>query len=378
MATVEKYKTQSGTTLYMVRYRQPNNRQTMKRGFRTRRDANDFASMVEAAKLTGQFVAVRPGRVAVGELAQPWLTRKAAACAPSHTRMLESAWRVHVAPTWSATPVADVNTLAVESWVADMTARGSGRTTVTRAVGVLSGILNDAVKSKRLAVNPARGIENVPPKAGKRRVYLTASDVHRLADESGPRHRALVLLLAFCGLRWGEAVALRVQDVEFLRRRILVHENAVQIGVTHHVGPTKGRETRSVPTPQFVLDELSAQCRGKGPGDLVFPGEDKEYLPRPKTGRGWFEGAVKRAKVQRVTPHDLRHTCASLAVSAGANVLALARMLGHKDPSVTLRIYADLFDTDLDALAASLNTYSPAEKNSRNVLNMCSPGDPQC
>jgi integrase len=58
--------------------------------------------------------------------------------------------------------------------------------------------------------------------------------------------------------------------------------------------------------------------------------------------------------VQTITPHDLRHTCASLAVSSGANVLAVSRMLGHKDPSVTLRIYADLFDSDLDAVAVNL------------------------
>ena len=69
---------------------------------------------------------------------------------------------------------------------------------------------------------------------------------------------------------------------------------------------------------------------------------------------------MKRAKVQPISPHDLRHSAASLAVSAGVNVLALARMLGHKDPSVTLRIYADLFDTDLDAIAATLHRmYSP-------------------
>jgi integrase len=59
--------------------------------------------------------------------------------------------------------------------------------------------------------------------------------------------------------------------------------------------------------------------------------------------------------VQTITPHDLRHTCASLAVSSGANVLAVSRMLGHKDPSVTLRVYADLFDSDLDAVAVNLD-----------------------
>jgi site-specific recombinase XerD len=55
--------------------------------------------------------------------------------------------------------------------------------------------------------------------------------------------------------------------------------------------------------------------------------------------------------VQTIAPHELRHTCANLTVSSGANVLAVSRMLGHKDPSVTLRIYADPFDSDLDAVA---------------------------
>ncbi len=175
----------------------------------------------------------------------------------------------------------------------------------------------------------------------------------RLVKESG-EHGALVLVLAYCGLRWGEAVALRVGHVEFLRRRISVSENAVQLGVDHAVGPTKGREARSVPVPTFVLDALSVQCTGKAPDELVF-GNGSDYLPRPKSNGGWFVGAVKRAKVQDITPHDLRHTCASLAVSAGVNVLALARMLGHKDPAVTLKVYADLFDDRPDAVAATLH-----------------------
>jgi len=65
---------------------------------------------------------------------------------------------------------------------------------------------------------------------------------------------------------------------------------------------------------------------------------------------------VKRAKVQNITAHDLRHAAASIVVSAGANVLALSRMLGHKDPSVTLRVYADLFDSDLDAVGAAIDS----------------------
>lgn len=235
-----------------------------------------------------------------------------------------------------------------------MVRKGGGATTVLRAHGVVSGILADAVKAKRLAANPAKGVENLPRKAARRHVYLSADDVHQLAEEAG-EYGALILALAYTGLRWGEAVALRVADVEFLRRRLTVSENAVQLGVRHAVGPTKGRKVRSVPVPEFVLDELSIQCRDKAPGDLVFPGRDGGYLQRPKSSGGWFAAAVKRAKVQTITPHDLRHTCASLAVSAGVNVLALQRMLGHKSAKVTLDTYADLFDDDLDAVAVTLH-----------------------
>ena len=139
--------------------------------------------------------------------------------------------------------------------------------------------------------------------ANKRHVNLSAEDVARRADKSG-EHRALVLLLAYCGLRWGEAIGLRLRDVEFLRRRITVSENAVQIGAHHAVGPTKGRKARPVPVPVFVLDELSARCKDKSPADLVFSGRDGGYLPRPKSSNGWFMRAVKAVGIQAVTPHD--------------------------------------------------------------------------
>ena len=316
MATITKYLTSRGETRYRVRYRTPDNRSTQKRGFLRKVDAERWANTVEVRKMTGDYIAPSLGRITVAELASDWLQRKAQSTAPSHHRMLESAWRVHVGPRWGRTAVAEIDRLSVEAWIPSMAATGAGATTVIRAHGVLAGILADALKAKRLSSNPAKGVENLPRKVNKRHVYLSASDVGRLADEAGG-HRALVLVLAYCGLRWGEAIGLRVRDVEFMRRRLAVHENAVQIGTRHAVGPTKGRLARSVPVPTFVLDELSVQCKGLAPGDLVFPGRGGSYLQRPKSSTGWFQAAVKKAKVQTITPHDLRHTCASLAVSAG-------------------------------------------------------------
>ncbi|SIR98437.1 site-specific integrase [Williamsia sterculiae] len=358
MATISSYDTQSGKR-YRVRYRTPDHRQTDKRGFRTKREAEAFAATVEVEKLTGAYIAPKLGLVTVAELGPEWVTRKQATTAASWGHSIEVAWRTHVLPRWGSTRISDINTLSVESWIADLAAAKSA-TVVLRAHGILAGILDDAVKSRRLAANPSRLVGNLPKKNKKKHVYLQATDVDDLAAAAGPRG-TIVYVLAYCGIRWGELVALRVSDVEFLRRRLSIHRNAVWVGQECVVGETKGKESRSVPVPQFVLDMLSVECRGKGADDLVFPSDAGGYRARPKSGRGWFAQAVKRSGVDATTtPHSLRHTCASLTVSAGGNVLALARMLGHKDASVTLRVYSDLFDSDLDALGIALDErYSP-------------------
>jgi hypothetical protein len=87
---------------------------------------------------------------------------------------------------------------------------------------------------------------------------------------------------------------LRVRDVEFLKRRLSVHNGAVQLGVDHAVGLTKSRKERQVPVPQFVLNELSVHCQSREMDELVL-GDGERYQPRPKSVGGWFAGAVKRA-----------------------------------------------------------------------------------
>jgi len=116
---------------------------------------------------------------------------------------------------------------------------------------------------------------------------------------------------------------------------------------------------RSVPFPDFLDTAIRMLCRGKSCEDLLF-GDGARPMRLPNSKAGWFAGAVRRAQkidpdFRRITPHDLRHTAASLAVSAGANVKALQRMLGHASAAMTLDTYADLFDDDLDTVAAALS-----------------------
>ena len=115
-----------------------------------------------------------------------------------------------------------------------------------------------------------------------------------------------------------------------------------------------------MPFPAGLADDMAASMVGKARDELVFADMRGRVLRNSNWRARVFELAVRRCQqaddtFPTITPHDLRHTAASLAVSAGANVKALQRMLGHAKASMTLDTYADLFDDDLDAVAASLD-----------------------
>ncbi|MCC8909456.1 tyrosine-type recombinase/integrase [Curtobacterium sp. GD1] len=350
MGSVAPYETAKGRR-YRVRYRTPERKQTDKRGFRTKRDAELFLASVEVSKARGEFVRPEAARETIGQLGPAWLANQSH-LKPSSYRPLEIAWRLHVEPVWGRTRVSDVGHSAVQSWVTRMTAE-KGATTVIRNYGVLAGILDVAVKDRRILTNPARDI-NLPRKKRKEHTYLSHDQVSALALASGERS-TLVLVLAYCGLRWGEATGLRVKDLDLLRRRINVTVNAVNVGGVIEVGTPKSHKRRSVPFPASLAAPLARLCVGKTPDDLVFASRHGTHEPRWHNEHGWFPTAVRKSGVPPLTPHDLRHTAASLAISAGANVKAVQRMLGHASAAMTLDVYADLFDDDLDPVADRLD-----------------------
>jgi integrase len=173
------------------------------------------------------------------------------------------------------------------------------------------------------------------------------------------RFRGLVLLLGVGGVRFGEAAALRVRDIDFLRRRISLHTNAVKVGGTFEVGTLKSNKNRTVVLPQCAIDALAQTARDKDRDQLLWPSTSGGYLRPPSSDESWLAGAVTRCQqadptFPRVTAHDLRHTAASLAIHAGANPKVVHRMLGHASAAMTLDVYADLFESDLDTVAESV------------------------
>lgn len=354
MATVKPYDTAAGKR-YRVRYRKPDHSQTDKRGFKTKKEAELFAASVEVGMATGNYIDPKASRVTVAVLGDAWLNQQGH-LKPSAYRSLESAWRVHVRPKWGSTGITSIRHTEVAAWVT-MLGETKSATTVIRAYGVLAAVLDGAVKDRRLPANPARGV-SLPRKVKKQRVYLSHAQVEALATESKDK-ATLVRTLAYTGLRWGEATGLRVRDVDQVRHRFNVTLNAVDVGGRIIVGTPKTHASRSVPYPEFLYSEISTAAAEK-PLDALLFGDGLDHLRQPHAIRGWFVGAARAARSAEadfptLTIHDLRHTAASLAISAGANVKAVQRMLGHASAAMTLDTYADLFDDDLDTVSSALH-----------------------
>jgi integrase len=224
---------------------------------------------------------------------------------------------------------------------------------------VLSGILGLGVRDRRLPASPAVGL-SLPRAHERARRYLSAAQVAALADAAG-RFRLAVLVLAYCGLRWSELAALRVCRVDLMRCRLDIAEAMTEVnGGTLVWGTPKSHEARSVPIPRFLADDLMTHLAGKSSDGLVFTTVNGAPLRNRGARRAWFDRAAAETGVAGLTPHELRHTAASLAVSAGANVKAVQRMLGHASAALTLDRYADLFDDDLDAVAERLDAVARA------------------
>jgi integrase len=198
-------------------------------------------------------------------------------------------------------------------------------------------------------------------------VYLSAEQLQHLADECARYgYRGLVLLLGVVGLRWGEAAALRVADVDFLRRRVTLHHNAVMVSDRIVTGTLKTHRSREVPLAPFVIDALAETAQGKGREELLWSTAAGTPLGPPGPSTSWLAYAVKRCQqvdptFPRVTAHVLPHTAVSLAISAGANPKVVQRMLGHASAAMTLDVYADLFDSDLDQVAVTVSKMWPKQ-----------------
>lgn len=376
---------------WLARYVDNTGREQTK-SFDRKVDGQNWLNEITSALVTGTYIQPSAGKITVADAHKHWTG------AQGHIKRTTAAtrattWTTHVEAKWADTLISDVQTSAVRTWVAEMAEGGAGAATIENALGVLRMTLEMAVEDRKIVRNPCAGVK-APRREHKARGYLGHEQVEALALQIAAKateaDATVSRFLAYTGLRWGEMAALKVESFDMLRRRVLIRQAVAEVKGEIVWSTAKNHERRSVPFPKFLAEEVAVLMQGKGREELVFasPGgavlRVSTWRPRvfaPSVTAVQAQASKQRAAEKRrveeklmsevitpefptVTPHDLRHTAASLAISAGANVKAVQTMLGHKSAAMTLDQYADLFPDDLEAVANALDAAAMAARES--------------
>jgi integrase len=350
MASIE-HRQIRGQERFLVRYRDPSGKQKA-RTFVLEKAALDYEAEVRTDMRRGAYLDPQAGQMKVAPWSEKWIAAQGH-LKPSTLATYENILGKHVLPRWGSTPLTRVAHEDVVAWVSDLIASDLSAATVRYVHRVFSLLLDLAVRSSRIPRNPAAGVR-LPKVATAEKRFLSHQEVNALAQAAGD-YRTAVMMLSYCGLRWGELAGLKVGRVDLMRRRLSVVEAVSEVRGKLIWGAPKSHQIRSVPIPRFLVDDLAVVMAGKAPDDLVFTTRRGAVLRNLNFRRDVFDAAATAAGLEGLTPHELRHTAASLAVSAGANVKAVQRMLGHASAAMTLDVYSGLFDDDLDGVAERLD-----------------------
>lgn len=338
---------------WIARYRGPD-RVERSRTFGRRLDAERFLHGQESAKLRGEWIDPDLARIVLREWVDRW--RGTMVHLKPKTRAgYESLLRTLIFPALGDVPLGGIDTLRIREWVAGLAGRGLSASRVRQAYRVLAAIMRAGVESGYIARTPCVGVR-LPRLPQREMLFLSAAQVRDLS-EAADGYATLIDVLAYGGLRWGEAAALRRRRCDLLRGRLEVAESLAEVGAQLHFGPTKTHQARTVALPRFLRDMLAEhfECVPADPEALVFTAPAGGPLRLTNFRRRVWVPALRAVGLpEGVRIHDLRHTCVALLIARGAHPKAVQEHLGHSSIQVTMDRYGHLFPDEKERLADAL------------------------
>ncbi|MFJ9612555.1 tyrosine-type recombinase/integrase [Streptomyces noursei] len=313
--------------------------------FRTKTDAERWLVKIEAQISEGRWLDPSEGRTTVSDWADRWYASASTELKPKTRSLYEGLIRLWIKPQLGAYPLNAVRPITVAEWIAGLRKKGLSASRIRSAYRVFSQIMRSAVDNDMIAVTPCRGVK-IPRLPDTEPHILTDEEVRKLIGAMNAPHDLLVKLLAYAGLRIGEAFALRRKDVLLDDGLLIVDEAVEEINGHHAWGTPKSHQKRILTIPGFLVADLRDHLKadvGEGDDALLFVGGTGKVLRYNDWRRAYFDKAVKKAGLSDVTPHDLRATHATW-VADRHGVMAAAKRLGHSNASVTTRHYARVVD----------------------------------
>lgn len=380
MATIRSPLWGSTTPRWRVRWVDGDGREHNK-SFRVKVDAQAFVNTLTADVVRGDYIDPSKSVTEFHVVAEQFMATKVVR-KPKTVAGYRSLLETVIYPRWKTIPLKDITYREYSAWLAELSATGgrSGKglsaSRVTQAHQLVGAVLKYAQKSGLVSKNITASVEphDLPDEEPREPRFLTAVQLHSLAGHCGD-FEAFTLVLGYTGPRFGEAAALKRRNAH--DRQFVISESITYVqGKGWVEGTTKTGRVRRVTIPQPIWDMIDLPAQA---GAYVFPGK-RGHLTVGEY-RNIFDKAVKAMQAETnaardkeitehgqattpefpdITPHDLRHTAASLAISVGANIKVVQNMLGHATASMTLDRYGHLFSDDQIRVADALGDLATA------------------
>lgn len=333
--------------------------------FGSKRDAEQWLTVIESEVLRGDWSDPLAGRVPLGEYGKKWIEEHK--LSQRTCEEYYSLWQRHIDPYLGRVELAEISTDTIRSWRAKLLHGGRSEDRTTKAYRLLRAVLNTAVDDGKIKRNPCR-IKGAGDHRAAERSTATVAQVYALAERMPDRFRVLVLAAAFTGLRWGELIALRRCDVDLnggvlhVRRRLAQPSR----GGLQEGPPKSAAGARSLALPEVLAQELRQHIdlyAGPGPEGLLFCGPKGAALRRSNFGRSTkWKVIVAAADLPRGFHfHDLRHTGNQLAAASGATTRELMHRMGHGSMRAAL-IYQHATSARDRSIAAALSDLVTTER----------------
>lgn len=329
-------------------------------------DAEAKRGDVAGRKRRGERVA--PTKLTLAEYVPVWLDTQAVRLRSKTLTTYEGHLRLHVVPRLGRLKLGEIRTDDIASLASEMQRSGYAAWTIKGAIAAISGLLRHAARRGLIAENPVARLERGerPATTEKEKRVLTAEEIGLLLDAADQKYRSLLATAVGTGLRLGELLGLRWQDVEIDDGFIHVRTQVDQTG-RRGVPKTPTAVRAVVLSPQLgrvlLAHREAALARGLARAtDPVFASEAGTPLGHDNVRERALGAAVRRAGLEdaerpRLTMHSCRDTFAShLIIDLGLDVVQVSRQLGHANPAITAKTYARMYDEarHADAIRAAM------------------------
>lgn len=323
---------------------------TIKKGFATKTAAKTVLVQMQSDALRGEALVPRGDEMTLGAWIDLWWPTYKITLKRTAQVSADGILRRYIRPMLGHVRLGELIPIVVQQWVADLlegrrpdSRRKLAPKTIRNAHGLLHKVLGEACAQRMIRWNPCERT-GLPGRVHHEMKFLAGPEADRIVAALPEYWRPLILLILATGLRWGEAVGLRVRDVDVLEGWLRVRKATYELADTAEIideEPKTAASRRTVTFTKDIAQMLIPLVANKGDDDRVFTALRGGVVRQRRFYEVWQKARIE-AGLEGLRIHDLRHTHAAWLISAKVPLTAVQRRLGHQSIAVTSDLYGHL------------------------------------